>query len=221
MMPISATADQPDQSKPLRLAAQVFSYLLHPLFIPLVVAWLLLYQHPVYSLVVDPPSRLRLIAMIGLVTLFFPAFVVFLLWRLKFISNIYLETQRERIIPLNISIIFYFWAFYVVRNLDVVPPALLQWLMGVFITSSAALFTNIFFKISLHALGFGGLIAFMGWQLATDPHWPRAWLLAALLLGGMVGTARLIKKAHQPSEVYAGYLAGVICQIAAGIASGM
>jgi hypothetical protein len=209
-----------EQSRPVRIGAQLFSYLLHPLFIPAVVSWLLLYRHTVYFLVIDDQSRIRLLAMIVVVTLFFPAFVVFLLWRLKFISNLYLETQRERIIPLNVSIIFYFWAYYVSRNLDVVPPALVQWLMGVFITASAALFTNIFFKISLHTLAFGGAITFMAWQLATDPHWPRLWLLITMLLAGIAGTARLARRAHSPSEIYAGYLAGAICQIAAGLASG-
>jgi hypothetical protein len=34
-----------------------------------------------------------------------------------------------------------------------------------------------------------------------------------------VGTARLIRNAHEPSDIYAGYLAGVICQVAAGIAT--
>ena len=198
---------------------QLLSYLLHPLFLPLLMGWWLLYQHPVYPLLANAEQRIRWVAMLGVVTLFLPAFVVFLLWRLQFISNVYLRSQRERIIPLNVCILFYFWAYYVLRNLEGVPPALVQWSLGVFIASAAALFTNIFFKISLHTLGFGGLVGFVAWQTATDAHWPPALLPWVLIVAGLAGTARLACQAHKPGEVYAGYLAGVICQVAAGLAS--
>ena len=132
----------------------------------------------------------------------------------------YLEDQKERIIPLVGGLIFYFWAYYVGRNLEYMPPSLQQWLLGVFLCSCAAMFTNIFKKISLHSIGVGGFITFCALQQATDPHWQGKWLFIGLLAGGLVGTARLVKNAHEPSEVYAGYLAGIICQVAAAIALG-
>jgi hypothetical protein len=112
---------------------------------------------------------------------------------------------------------FYFWAYYVSRNLEAIPQSLQQWLLGVFLCSCAAMFVNIFRKISLHAIGMGGTIAFAAWQQATDNHWPHFKLLASMLLAGMVGTARLIRSAHKPADVYAGYLAGAICQWASGV----
>jgi len=116
--------------------------------------------------------------------------------------------------------LFYFWAYYVSRSIEAVPPAFLQWMLGVFLCGCAAEFTNIFKKISLHMIGMGGLVAFMAWQQATDAHWPTWWVPMALLLAGLVGTARLLKNAHAPSEVYAGFLAGIICQLAAGLMVG-
>lgn len=198
-----------------RMAAQLVSVLLHPLFVPAALVWLMLYQHPMYHLFTDGPLRLRIFAMVVLNTVLFPALVVFLLWRLKFISSVQLHTQRERIMPLTISIVFYFWAFYVGRNLESIPPAMQQWLVGVFLGSCAAMFTNIFFKISLHTLAAGGAVAFMLLQVWHDAHWPLHWLLLACLLAGLAGTARLLRGAHQPGEVYGGYLAGAICQVAA------
>ena len=40
-------------------------------------------------------------------------------------------------------------------------------------------------------------------------------LLLALLLGGIIGTARMVLQAHKPSEVWLGYLVGVLVQVAA------
>jgi hypothetical protein len=200
--------------------AQAVSILLHPLFIPAVVTALLLYWHPVNRLLVEPQLRVRLMAMVVVNTILFPALLVLLLWRLGFMKSVEMRTQRERYIPLAASLLFYFWAYYVSRSIEAVPPAFLQWMLGVFLCGCAAEFTNIFKKISLHMIGMGGLVAFMAWQQATDAHWPTWWVPMALLLAGLVGTARLLKNAHAPSEVYAGFLAGIICQLAAGLMVG-
>lgn len=204
----------------LRLAAQVVSYLLHPLFVPIIVVWLLLYQHPINYLLTDGPIRLRLMAMTFINTLFLPGFVVFLLWRLKFIPNMYLESRKDRIIPLNVVLIFYFWAFYIGRNLEVIPPSMQQWLLGVFLGSCLAMFSNIFFKISLHTIAAGGAVFFFAWQMHIDPHWPQWWLVPVVLLAGMVGTARLLRSAHEPMEIYLGYLAGALSQAVAAFILG-
>ena len=204
-------------SKTWRVAAQFFSYLFHPVFIPSAIAAFLLLLHPINTLLVPYDIRIRIMAMVVLNTLFFPVLTMLLLWRLKFIQNLYLETMRERIIPLNVSIIFYFWAFYVGRNLEAIPPSLQQWLLGVFLGSCAAMFTNIFKKISLHAIGMGGLVAFCAWQQAVDIYWP-GWLFpASLLIAGLVGSSRLIRHAHEPSEIYIGYLVGAACQLAGSL----
>ena len=47
---------------------------------------------------------------------FFPAFSVFLLYQLKFIENIYLRSQTERIVPYIITMVFYWWMWYLSRS---------------------------------------------------------------------------------------------------------
>ena len=204
-------------SKPLRALAQLVSWLAHPLFVPAIFAGILLFVHPINQLMIPYPVRIRIMAMVGINTVLFPGLLAFLLYRLGFMKSIYMESQKDRIIPLVVGIMFYFWAFYVGRNLDVIPPSLQQWLLGVFLCSCAAMFTNIWKKISLHGIGMGGAITFCAWQQATDTHWPSFLLIPVLIIGGLVGTARLIRGAHDPSDIYAGYLAGAICQVAAGI----
>jgi hypothetical protein len=199
----------------LNYAAQVFSYLIHPLYLPLAVTCLVLYQHPIFVLVADAQTRFSICAMVFVNTVLIPAVFALLLWRLKFVSNLYLHTQKERIVPLVAGIVFYFWAYYVGRNLEAIPDPVKQWLLGVFLGASAALFMNIFFKISLHCIAIGGAATFMGILSYTDAHWPNHWFSWFVLAAGLVGTARLIKKAHQPAEVYAGYAVGTLCQLGA------
>jgi hypothetical protein len=176
-------------------------------------AWLLM-GHPMFTLLLEEQVRVRLLAMVLLNTVLFPVLIAFLLWRLGFTKSLQMETQRERIDPLIINIIFYFWAWNVSRNLTDIPLPLVQWLLGVFLCGSAAMFTNIFLKISLHTIAMGGLIMFSVMMMLTDPFWPFWMLPVVLLIAGLTGTARLLREAHSAGEVYAGYLAGAICQLA-------
>lgn len=210
----------PLHNHPARAFAQVFSYLLHPLFVPAAIAAWLLLRHPLYTLLLEEQTRVRLLAMVGINTILFPVVIAFLLWRLGFIKNLQLDTQRERIFPLVANIIFYFWAWNVSRNLENIPIPLIQWLLGVFLCSCAAMFNNIFMKISLHTIAMGGLITFAVLMQINDPFWPPWLLMASLVLGGLAGTVRLIREAHLPSEIYAGYLAGAICMTAAWYIAG-
>jgi len=174
----------------------------------------LLMGHPMFTLLLDEQVRVRLLAMVLLNTILFPVLIAFLLWRLGFTKSLQMETQRERIYPLIINIIFYFWAWNVSRNLPDIPVPLVQWLLGVFLCGSAAMFTNIFMKISLHTIAMGGLFMFSVMMMLTDPFWPFWMLPVVLLIAGLTGTARLLREAHSAGEVYAGYLAGAICQLA-------
>lgn len=57
-------------------------------------------------------------------TAFFPAFAVFLLWKLDLTKSIFLRTQKERIIPYVITMFFYWWMYYLSRNMKDQPEAL-------------------------------------------------------------------------------------------------
>ena len=93
----------------LRIGAQIISYVAHPLFIPIYMTWVLMFQHPINKLLLPPEIRVRILAMVFINTVLFPALIVLLLKKLDFVKSIYMETTKERIIPLTAGIIFYFW----------------------------------------------------------------------------------------------------------------
>lgn len=216
MQPILSQPTYPlPQPKPLRLVARILSYIFHPLFIPVFLAAYIIYVHPyLFASLTEKQKAIRLIS-IFIITAFFPAVTVFLLWRLKFANSIFLRTQKERIIPYVTSIIYFFWAFYVNKNLPVNPPELSFFFLGLFVSTSIALILNNYFKISMHGLGAGGAVAYIICLALVSAH-PLGTLVAMVtILGGLVCTSRLIISDHHPMEIYWGVFIGAICQVMA------
>lgn len=199
----------------LRVSAHFFSFVFHPLFIPGYISAFLIFVHPyVFSGFSPKLKMLRFISVI-LLTAFFPAFVVFLLKKLGLIQSIYLKTQKERIIPYVASMFFFFWIFYVSRNLADSPPFFVILLLGVFISSIAALMANIYFKVSMHAIAMGGMVCFFEMLAMQGTFSMGIYLSIAVLVAGLVCTCRFLVSDHYPFEVYAGFFLGVISQMLA------
>ena len=199
----------------LRFLAKVVSYILHPLFIPTYIFLLLMLLVPYEFADITPwQLKLRLFSVFWL-TAFFPAFAVFLLWRLKFSESIFLRTQKERIIPYIITMFFYWWMHYLSRNFADQPAVLKFFYTGIFMATSAGLILNNYYKISLHGIGMGGasmaIILF-----AFFYHQPMGIVIAGvLMLTGIVATSRLLISDHSQKEVYMGLLVGALCQAVA------
>ncbi len=197
-----------------RFFAHVISFIFHPLFIPLYVTLFFIFFHPSYFAGYDANNKLWLALRVAYNTIFFPAFTVFLLYQLKFVSSILLKSQKDRIIPYIACGIYYFWIYLVMRNNEDVPKMLTAFLLGVFIASSAALIANIYLKVSMHAIGMGGLLGIFYLVMKSNSMlmtWPMA---MAVLITGMVCTARLIISDHQPKEIIVGLLIGLFAQVA-------
>lgn len=197
----------------LMLPAQLFSYIFHPLFIPAIAAWYLAFIHQYYFTGISPHEKLMIILPVVYNTIFFPAFLVLLLKPLGFIKNIFLKTQKERIIPYVIANFFYFWLYLVFRSQPGVPLILTGFIFGVFLSSSAALLANSYFKISMHALGMGALLGLM--MLIIFLGFSYAIFMAAMLIfliAGIVCTSRMIVSNHTPFDIYAGLFIGITGQ---------
>lgn len=201
------------QLAPVRFLAHFFSFIFHPLFIPTYVSFFLIFVHPyLFAGYTEQMKVLKLLS-VFVTTAFMPAFTVFLLKQLGFIESIYLRTQRDRIIPIIISMIFYFSIYFVSKRDAEVPAAFTQFLLAVFINSVVAQMANIKFKISLHGLAMGTILAFFI-LLALRSIAPMGFYTSiALLVAGIVCTSRLILNEHVPFEVYMGLFGGIFSMI--------
>lgn len=195
---------------PQLVIGQIISILFHPLFIPGYITAFLLYLHPFAFAGYSDWGRTTKLISVVLLTAFFPAFTVLLLKLLGFADSIQLKTQKDRIIPIVACMIYYFWIFYVNKNLPDNPPELIEMLCAVFISSIIALTANNFLKISLHTIAMGILAAFFVY-LAWTSFIPMVLPVAiALLTAGLVGTARLMVSDHSLRELWWGYLTGIL-----------
>jgi hypothetical protein len=201
--------------KPLLISAKVAAYLFHPLFVPTYFFAFLMYAYPYeFAGITEWQLKLRLFSVFWL-TVFFPSFAVFLLWRLKFSSGILLRTQKERIVPYIITMFFYWWMYYLSRNFTDQPEVLKFFFMGIFVTTVFGLILNNYYKISMHAMGGGGLataivLSSFYYQTANGVA-----IAIALAFAGIICTARLITNNHTVKEIYAGLLVAVVSQVGA------
>jgi hypothetical protein len=211
----AAQAARPAQPGGIRIAAHVLSYVFHPLFIPTYVTAFLLYVDPyAFAGMSDKFKMFRLLSVL-VNTAFIPAFSVFLMWRLGLIQSIFMRTQKERIIPYAAALIFYFWAWYVFHRQPDNPDSFTNFLLGSFLAVCVAWFFNILTKISMHALAMGGFAMFFLLQAFSQQDVTGFYFSIAILIAGMVCTARLIVSDHFPREIYFGFVMGALCQVVA------
>jgi hypothetical protein len=209
------TAVPSRQPVALRVAATVISYVFHPLFITTYVAAFLLFLHPYAFTGMNEKVKLFRLITVFFNTGFVPAFAVFLMWRLRLIDSVYLRTQKERIIPYAASMIFYFWCWYVLRTLADTSPLLKQFLLGSFLAVVAAWLLNIYYKVSMHAVAVGGMVAFGLLLTFLQYDVTGLYFSVAVLITGLVCTSRLVVSDHHPFEIYTGLMAGIACQLLA------
>lgn len=207
-----------------RTFAHLLSIVFHPMLLP---TWLLVIMMAVkpFAFGIHGFGDLRafpVILMVFFSTFLIPGAGIMLLKPLGFIDSFQLETQKERHAPYIITAIFYCWILKNLMSKGLLPPLFTAFLMGATIGLFLAFFANIFFKISAHGVGMGGFVAALvllifHWGIGPIDVPIGEWsmllslnllLFAAVILAGLVGVARLALNAHEPGQLWSGYLAG-------------
>jgi small basic protein len=192
----------------LKILAQVLSYVFHPLFIPIYIGLFLIYSVRLFP---DLDDRRRLFLEVQLFVIYtlLPLASILLMKGLGLIQTIYLRSQKDRVLPYVVCEIFYFWAWYVLKN-QLLPKEIILFSLGIFLASCIGLIANTFLKVSMHAISAGVVVAFM---IFCGLRWEDNYgfyISIAILLAGLIGTSRLILSQHDPKEIYAGFLIGIV-----------
>lgn len=204
--------------KGIRLAASFISYLFHPVFVPVYIVAFIVFIHPYIFAGFSPFDKSRTLIMALMMYSFFPLVTVGLLKALKFIETVKLNNQKDRIIPLVACGVWYFWIWYVWRNLPDYPAVAVQLSLAIWISVSLALLANIIMKVSLHAISMGVMLLFfiyLGFEQTLNLG---VYISAALIIAGLVCTSRLIVSDHSNKEVYGGLAVGMLSMFIAHIA---
>jgi hypothetical protein len=211
---LSPAANNFTWSAPVRVFGHIISYVFHPLFIPSYITAFLVYADPyAFAGLNDRLKMYRLVSVI-FSTAFLPLFSVALMKQLGFIKSIFLRSQKDRIIPYIVCMIFYFWAWYVSKNIRD-SSSQTAMLLAVFLSCIAGMMANIYYKISMHGIAAGALLVLFIWMAFNGTVAGGSYLSIVILITGLVCTARFIVSDHNGFEVYSGLMVGALCQLVA------
>lgn len=209
----------------LRFAAQLISVVCHPLLLLMYALLLLAWANPYLfsegsfqKVLADDGNRVMFFKIFAF-TVAFPLFAIFIMRGLNLIDSLAMKSQQERIGPFIITGLMYVWVFYNLKQQPAVPLPLKTFALGATIGLFSAFVINLFSKISLHTVGMGGFLGMVLVIMAksySETHGDlRNIFLLTILLAGLVGSARLVLRAHQPSDIYGGYFVGLLAQLIA------
>ena len=176
-------------------------------------------------------GQLPFIAIVFFSTFLIPGLAVVMMKVLNMIESFLMETRKERVGPLFATCVLYAAFYFNVARSHTMPQEFITFLFGALVSLFMCLFVNSFYKVSLHATGMSGLVMglfvffFSGsgdiisiglGKEVLSIHFILVPVLA-LVFTGLVGTGRLLLKAHTLDEILAGWLVGVAGQVVAVI----
>ncbi|MCC6290013.1 MAG: hypothetical protein IT249_19205 [Chitinophagaceae bacterium] len=207
-----STTHREQTSPAIKILANFFSWIFHPLFIGLYMCLYIVYLQPDYFMGVSKVAKLQTVLIYVVNSIFFPLISVLLCKALGFINSIYLKTRKDRILLYTICMIYFFWNFYVFKNKEDIPAVMAIITLGIFLATVMAFLANIYFKISMHATGVGGLIGFFTVLLYLSPGIVSIPFAFAVLIAGITCTSRLLVSDHNMADIILGLMAGFISQ---------
>ena len=188
--------------------AQFLSYLLHPLFTP-ILGMVLMFSIFPYQFGWDLTEIT--FKLVFVTTIVFPGLSAYLFLRMGLLTSLKMEEASERKYPFMVSFASFILLGQFFWKLPL-PVEFCIFAYGAAISSLIALFCLPFAKISIHMLALGGiigaLIAIAGqYFLNVIPV-----IIVLFLMAGFLGTARLVLKAHKLNEIYIGFATGFLVE---------
>lgn len=188
--------------------ATLLSYIAHPLLVPML--GLLIISHSgTYAADIDQRFNQFIYLTVFLLTFLLPVGLIPLLKYSGLASSIHLPQRKERLIPLYLTLIFYLAAYFLIKKLPV-SQVYQRFIFSASLSILLVLILSYFWKISAHLAAWGGLVGLiisLSLRFNTDLM---LYLVSAILCSGFVGYARLRLGAHNPMQVYFGFLVGFL-----------
>ncbi len=189
---------------------KIISYVFHPIVFSIIATLLYFMALPSH---IPKQSEYHILILVFLATYVTPILLLVVLKGFRMIQTYHLETIQERKFPTLFMIVLF--GLLGKKLLEIQALDLLAYS---FIACAIALLcVYILFllklKTSLHTLSIAGLI---GFACIVSYHYKINLLIPLMilfLLAGIISTARLKLKAHNPSEVYIGFLIGFVIQL--------
>ncbi len=196
------------KEKNIILGARVMSMIFTPFYLPLVgLIALFIFS---YMSLMPLEYKAFILLLVYIFTILLPSFLIHIYRKYQGWTPIELGKKERRIVPYIISIICYFSCLWLMNRMHV-PRFMGAILLGALVIQMTCALINVWWKISTHTAAIGGvagaLLAFAE-AFSFNPMW---WLCIVILMGGIVGSSRIILRQHSLSQVLTGFCVGLIC----------
>ena len=205
-MPIAA-GDMTEGERFLTGVSNFFSWLFVPMMMPVygaIIAFTLsILSFNMLSV------RVLFIGLVAGINLMLPISVIIILKRVGVLSDYGVNRRSERSLPYLIGIVCLI-ATAVLLYFKHAPLWFVAFYIGGALAGIIELLVNLRWKISAHAAGVAGVVALLTYLVLYDFSLPSAfgWLVGAVAIAGLVGSARILLGKHSVWQVLAGYAVG-------------
>lgn len=183
------------------------SVILHPIVIPTIGVMLYFLMIP-KNLVIN--QKLTILSLVFIVTYLIPLLILVVLKKLKIVKSYNAESIKERKLPIALMVTLFYLLGSSLNNITNFKD------LGIlFYATSLGLFLIylLFYlkiKASIHLFSLGITTGFF---LVLSNAYSLSFIIiiiTTILFAGVLGSARLHLKAHNPKEVYIGFFTGVL-----------
>jgi len=196
--------------KLIAVAAKIISTIFHPILIPSLGVFIILNAGNSYLTLLSYKSKLIILSVICSGTLIIPLLFLPVYYYMNIVSTNDLRNRFERSFPLFITAIVYFSTFYFLRS-TTIPKIIISFILASFVSVMINFFMNLFWKISSHMIGTGGILALIFILIFQYDNGLTGILLFSIIMSGMIASARLYLEAHTPAQIYTGFFLGFAC----------
>lgn len=194
----------------LKKTLPFFSYIFHPLFIPVYAALFYFFVNDSYY---TAPEKYFALFQIVIITILLPILFFFVLRTAGQVDSIMISEISQRKIPLVIQC---FLSILLVRKsitLDHFPEFHFFFLGGLLSTLVSLIMLFFKTKASLHMIAISAFTVFVIGLSIHNQTQNIYGIAFFILINGVVGSSRLEMKAHTPKELVIGFLLGIIPQL--------
>jgi hypothetical protein len=186
--------------------AKTVSVIFHPLFTP-VYGLAIIFAAPTLFGYLPFTVKKLLFFIILINNVLLPMSLMPFFIRRNLLSSWTIDNRQERIIPLVLTTILYLATSFIIFRFPI-PGFLKSYIFAASFLSLIVTVINFWWKISLHSVGSGALIAII-LVLSVKMHTSLIWHLnSAIVTGGLVLSSRLRLNFHNPVQVWLGFLTG-------------
>lgn len=192
----------------MQWAAKIISFIFHPVFMPVLGIYLLFSGETEVAFQTDERNQ-QLIYILMLVLVVAPLVSTLILYRFKMLDDLEMRDSQQRLAPFATTLMFYVMAYYVMnRGQALIHPLVFSAISGAIVSLGLTILITLKWKISIHMVGIAGVTG-LTYALSYVLFYSEPLVLAGLILAcGIVGSARMIRKAHTLWQIYAGAILG-------------